>query len=198
MDNSDHETSVKMNLYERYSTYTDIQIVEILRKHKDYQETAVDAAVKIAIERKLINSEQDLLAPEYQNTKSSGFTLFPEINNEYHLQRLIGSIFRFLYLLALLPVIYGILNYAKGELNQTFLGIGVGLIWFFLAIVLNRTRNSFVFNFLFVLLFVVSAITGYIILKQPTFQILDLVMLLVGTLLPLYLLLYLRKLILKS
>ncbi|MBV5314516.1 MAG: hypothetical protein JZU47_14545 [Prolixibacteraceae bacterium] len=197
MDNSDYETSAKMNLYERYSTYTDIQIIEILKKHKDYQETAVDAAVKIAIERKLINSDQDLLAPEYQNTKSSGFTLFPEINNEYHLQRLVGSIFRFLYLLALLPAIYGILNYAKGELNQTFLGVGVGLIWFSLSILLNKTRKFIVFIFLFVLLFVVSAITGYIIFKQQTFQIIDIVMLLVGTLLPLYLLLYLRKLILK-
>jgi len=197
MDNSDHETSAKMNLYEIYSNYTDYQIIEILKKHKDYQETAVDAAVKIAIERKLINSDQDLLAPEYQNTKPAGFTLFPEITNEYHLQRLVGSIFRFLYLLAFLPAIYGILNYAKGELNQTFLGIGVGLIWFSLAILLNRTRKSIVFIFLFVLLFVVSASTGYIIFKQQIFQIIDMVMLLVGTLLPLYLLLYLRKLILK-
>jgi len=198
MDNSDQETTDKMNLYERYSSYTDSQILEILKRHKDYQEAAVDLAVKIAIERQLINSGQDLLAPEFQNRKSSGFNLFPEISSGYHRERLIGSIFRFLYLVSLLPLAYGILNYAKGEMLQTLLGVGVGLIWFLLGLLLDKTRKLVVFFPLFVLLFSVSLIIGIKIFEKEPLLLLDFAMLLIGTLLPFYLLLYLKKLIGQS
>ena len=198
MDNSDQETTDKMNLCERYSNYTDSQILEILKRHKDYQEAAVDLAVKIAIERQLINSGQDLLAPEFQNRKSSGFNLFPEISSGYHRERLIGSIFRFLYLVSLLPLAYGILNYAKGEMLQTMLGVGVGLIWFLLGLLLDKTRKLVVFFPLFVLLFSVSLIIGIKIFEKEPLLLLDFAMLLIGTLLPFYLLLYLKKLIGQS
>lgn len=198
MDNFDQETTDKMNLYERYSNYTDSQILEILKRHKDYQEAAVDLAVKIAIERQLINSGQDLLAPEFQNRKSSGFSLFPEISSGYHRERLIGSIFRFLYLVSLLPLAYGILNYAKGEMLQTLLGVGVGLIWFLLGLLLDKTRKLVVFVPLFVLLFSVSLIIGIKIFEKEPLLLLDFAMLLIGTLLPFYLLLYLKKLIGQS
>jgi len=198
MDNFDQETTDKMNLYERYSNYTDSQILEILKRHKDYQEAAVDLAVKIAIERQLINSGQDLLAPEFQNRKSSGFSLFPEISSGYHRERLIGSIFRFLYLVSLLPLAYGILNYAKGEMLQTLLGVGVGLIWFLLSLLLDKTRKLVVFVPLFVLLFSVSLIIGIKIFEKEPLLLLDFAMLLIGTLLPFYLLMYLKKLIGQS
>jgi len=198
MDNFDQETTDKMNLYERYSNYTDSQILEILKRHKDYQEAAVDLAVKIAIERQLINSGQDLLAPEFQNRKSSGFSLFPEISSGYHRERLIGSIFRFLYLVSLLPLAYGILNYAKGEMLQTLLGVGVGLIWFLLGLLLDKTRKLVVFVPLFVLLFSVSLIIGIKIFEKEPLLLLDFAMLLIGTLLPFYLLMYLKKLIGQS
>jgi len=198
MDNSDQETTDKMNLYERYSSYTDSQILEILNRHKDYQEAAVDLAVKIAIERQLINSGQDLLAPEFQNRKSSGFNLFPEISSGYHRERLIGSIFRFLYLVSLLPLAYGILNYAKGEMLQTLLGVGIGLIWFLFGLLLDKTRKLVVFVPLFVLLFSVSLIIGIKIFEKEPLLLLDFAMLLIGTLLPFYLLMYLKKLIGQS
>jgi len=198
MDNFDQETTDKMNLYERYSNYTDSQILEILKRHKDYQEAAVDLAVKIAIERQLINSGQDLLAPEFQNRKSSGFNLFPEISSGYHRERLIGSIFRFLYLVSLLPLAYGILNYAKGEMLQTLLGVGIGLIWFLFGLLLDKTRKLVVFVPLFFLLFSVSLIIGIKIFEKEPLLLLDFAMLLIGTLLPFYLLLYLKKLIGQS
>ena len=86
----------KINFYDRYSNYTDAQILEILKNQKNYQENARNAAITIAIERQLIQSESDLLLPEFQNNKTTAFTLFPQIADEYHLQSLIGSTFRFL------------------------------------------------------------------------------------------------------
>jgi len=198
MDNSEQETSREMSLFEKYSEYTDEQIFVILKNHKDYQELAVDVAVKIATDRNLINSKQDLLAPGFQSSMSTKRTLFPEVRNEFHRNRLIGSIFRFMYLLSVLPLTYGVLNYSKGEINQTMLGIGVSLLWVFLCVMLKKTKNTFAFILLFVLLFGVSVMTGYNIFKREIFQVIDFIMLVVGTLLPFYLMLYLKKLIQKS
>lgn len=198
MDNSELETSREMNLYEKYSDYTDEQILEILRNHKDYQELAVDVAVKIAVDRKLINSKQDLLAPEFQSSITTKRTLFPEVRNEFHRSRLIGSIFRFMFLMTILPLVHGIINYLKGEMNQAMLGIGIGLIWFLLCLLFKKTKQMLVLMLLFILLVGVSMFVGYSIFRNEAVHFIDVVMLVIGTLLPLYLMWYLKILIRKS
>lgn len=184
-----------MNFYEQYTTYSDTRIFEILKNHKNYQEAAVDAAVKIAVERKLINSDQDLMSPEFQNGKSSGFSIFPEITSDYHRQRLVGSIFRFLFLVSLLPFIYGILNYSKGETTQTWVGVGVGFTWFLFCFLLKKTQKSVFFILLLLLILSVSVLIGNNLIEKETTKLLDFVMLVIGVLLPVYLLVYQKKLI---
>lgn len=198
MDNLEQERSREQNLHEKYTDYTDEQILEILRNNKDYQEIAVDVAVKIAVTRKLIHSKQDLHAPEFQNSKIYKGTLFPEISNDFHRNRLIGSIFRFMFLMTILPLAHGILNYLKGEMNQAMLGVGIGLIWFLLCFLFKKSKQMLVLVFLFVLLASVIMIVGYNIFKNETFHFIDLFMLVIGTLLPLYLMWYLKILIRKS
>ncbi|HZL09709.1 MAG TPA: hypothetical protein VFC65_06910 [Prolixibacteraceae bacterium] len=195
MNNSDQEHFGMMKFYRQYTNHTDDQILEILRNHKDYQEDAVDAAVKIAVERQLIHSEQDLLSPEFQKRKIYKFALFPEINNAYQQQRLTGSIFRFLYVMSFLPIIYGFLKYGKGELNQTYLGVGIGLIWFLLCILLRKTRKPFILALLFVFLILVLGAIGMNVFTPDNFRVLDLVMWIIGLLLPLYMLIYLKRLL---
>lgn len=197
MDNSDQEKSREANLYEKYSTYSDEQLLEILKNKKDYQEIAVSVAVKIALERNLIHSEQDLFAPEFQSGKLSGRTIFPDVNNDFHRKRLTGSIFRFLFMVSAIPLVYGILNYAKGEISKSMLGISIGLIWISLCYLLKKTRNSLLFIPLYVLLFGVSIMTGMEIFKKDTLHFVDFFMLIVGMLLPVYLMLYLKKLLQK-
>lgn len=198
MDNSVQEKSREANLYEKYSTYSDEQLLEILKNQKDYQEIAVSVAVKIALERNLIHSEQDLLAPEFQSGKLSGRTIFPDVNNDFHRKRLTGSIFRFLFMVSAIPLVYGILNYAKGEISKSMLGISISLIWILLSYLLKKTRNSLLFIPLFILLFGVSIMTGMEIFKNDPFHFVDFFMLNIGTLLPVYLMLYLKKLLQKS
>lgn len=198
MDNSVQEKSREANLYEKYSTYSDEQLLEILKNQKDYQEIAVSVAVKIALERNLIHSEQDLLAPEFQSGKLSGRTIFPDVNNDFHRKRLTGSIFRFLFMVSAIPLVYGILNYAKGEISKSMLGISISLIWILLSYLLKKTRNSLLFIPLFILLFGVSIMTGMEIFKNDPFHFVDFFMLIIGTLLPVYLMLYLKKLLQKS
>ena len=185
----------KINFYERYSNYTDAQILEILKNQKNYQENAKNAAVKIAIERQLIQSESDLLLPQFQNEKTTGFTLFPQIADEYQLQRLIGSTFRFLFILAFLPFIYGFLMYGQGHIDQTILGGCIGSVWIMLIFLLKRTGKSIILlSLLGILTFVGSTIFFKIAANHPI-RIFDFVILIVGFVLSVYFLIYGSKLI---
>lgn len=195
MKNSTQDTPLKMDFYEHYTSFTDEQILEILKYHKDYQNIAVGAAIKIAIERQLIHSDQDLLAPEFQKSHSVGFTIFPEIINDYQRQKLIGSLFRFMYVISFSPIIYGFLQFGEGQIDQTFLGVGIGLTWLLFCLLLKKTKKIIFLMPMFALLFIVSLSVWLKIFSLETFRILDLVMLIIGTLLPAYLMIYLMKLI---
>ncbi len=195
MSNSDQENSRTINFYERYSNYTDTQILEILRNQKDYQENARNAAAKIAIERQLIHSESDLLAPEFQGNKSTRLTLFPQIASRYHHQRLTASLFRFLYILSFLPIIYGFLKYGEGKIEQTVLGASIGIAWLLLVLLFKRTRKNLVLVPLFgILIFIGVSISLKIVANHPV-RVLDFVVLFVGLLLSTYFLAFVQKLI---
>ena len=195
MKNSDQENTGTINFYEQYSSLTDSQILEILKHQKDYQENARNAAVKIAIERQLIHSEQDLLSPEYQNSKNTSLTLFPQLTNSYHHQRLVGSIFRFLYVLSFLPIVYGFLKYAEGFMDQTMLGVCTGLTWLLLVILLKKTEKSFILLPLFGILIFVGALVGFKIASNHPIRILDFVIFIIGMLLSAYFLILVKKLL---
>jgi len=198
MDNSTNEELSEQRFAEKYLDYTDEQILEILRFNSDYQEIAVEAAVKIAIDRKLIHSKQDLLGPEFRKSISTKKTLFPTISNDYHRDRLIGSIFRLMFLITVLPIGYGILYYSKGEINQAVYGLGIGLFWLFLCFIFRKTKQKLVLMLLFMLIIGVSSAIGFRIFSKEVLQIMDVIILVIGTLLMLYLLLYLKVLVRKS
>ena len=195
MSNSGQIENGNGDFYNRYQKYSDEQLKEILHHHKDYRDDAVSAATRLAIERQIIHSEQDLLAPEYQATRQKQMALFPEPVDKYHKNRLISSIFRFFYVLSLLPVIYGFLQYGKGQITQSLLGVGVGVIWFFFCVIFSQRRKQYFLAPLFILLLVADIYTGYLVFTSLNHQVLDFVMLTIGILLPVYLLLYLKKLI---
>lgn len=184
-----------MDFYEKYIESTDAEILEILKKRKDYQDSAVEAAIRIAIERKLIYSEQDLFSPEFQDTKTNGNIMFPEISNDFQRTKLAGSIFRFLYVMSLLPLIFGFLKYGEGYLYLSYIGLGIGLTWFLLSFLLYKTRNRLIFIPLFILLFAISIGIGWNFIDSESFHFLDLVMLLIGAIIPGYLLMFLIRLI---
>jgi len=195
MDNSDKNPKRSISFYERYVDFTDSQIKEILKNHRNYQEPAVSAAVKIAIERDLIHSEQDLLGPEYQSIPSAGLSLFPEITDFYQYKKVVASIFRVLFFVALIPIIFAALKYSEGQLDMTFMGAVIGIIWAFLTFILLKTEKILVANIQIFLIIVALFGIGYRILIQNTVQVTDLLILVIGTLLSLYFLLYLKQLI---
>ena len=198
MDNSDQDTDGPIGFYEQYADSTDQQIKEILRNHKNYQEKAVAAAVKIAIERELIHTEQDLMAPEYQVSPSEGWTFFPEITNAFHHKKMVSSIFRVLFFASLLPIVYGMMKYSEGHLPMTYLGVGMGLAWLGLTIVLLKTEKLIVLFFQVVILLSVFVFVGNRLFRRHMVQSSDVLIWVIGTMVLLYLLLYLRKLILTK
>ena len=193
MNNSDPDGPT--SFYERYADFTDSQIKEILKNHRNYQESAVTAAVKIAIERGLIHSEQDLLGTEYQLKPSVGLSFFPEITDAYQYRKVVASIFRVLFFIALIPIIFAALKYSEGQLNMTFMGAGIGIIWAILTVLLLKTEKMLVANIQISLLIFALIGIGYQILIQNTVQVTDLLILVIGMLLSLYFLLYLKQLI---
>lgn len=198
MNNSDQETDLPMSFYERYADFSDQQIKEILKNHRNYQEAAITAAVKIAIERKLIHTEQDLMSPEYQTATSESWSLFPPISIAYHHKRLVASIFRVLFITSFIPIIFGVLKYAEGELKMTYLGVGLGLMWMIFTFILLKTKKLIVLFLQVIMVILVFIILGKRLLSQEVYQIADIFVLVVGTMLLLYFLFYLKKLILTK
>lgn len=180
--------------YKRYLSYTDEKIIEILKNRLEYQNNAVTAAIKIAIERGIIFSEQDLFDERFSNKTSSGFTLFPEIENTFHKSRLISSIFRFIFLLSLLPVVYAYLNYSQGNLKQTIIGVLSGLSWFGASFLLRKTNNKVIYFALILTLCIVLIVGMFISVKSIGYKKFDIIILIVATLVPIYFLFYLAKL----
>lgn len=195
MNNSDQDTDRPLSFYERYTGYSDPKIKEILKYHKNYQEAAVAAAVKIAIERGLIHTEQDLMGPEYQIVASENWTLFPPIPMTDAYKKLVASIFRVLFVASLIPIIFGVMKYAEGELNMTYLGVGLGLTWMGLTFILLKTEKLIVLFLQVIILIFVSIILGYRLVNQQFMQTTDVIILVIGTMVLLYILLYLKKLI---
>ena len=181
--------------HQRFSELDDTRIMEILRNQKDYQEAARNAAVQIAIERGLIHSEEDLLAQEFQTSRSTGRSIFPSISEEYHRNRLTGSIFRFLFIFSLLPLVYGAMQYAKGALTLAALGLIAGVVWFLIVLMMKRTKKSVLVFPLLTIVLIAAVFVGNTLAKANPVRFVDFLMLLIGVLLPVFFLLYIRKLI---
>ena len=195
MDNSTENTDRTTVFHERYLSYTDIQIKQILKNHKDYQEPAVAAAVQIAIERQLINSEQDLFAPEFQLATPHGVKVFPVITNPYYYKKIVASIFRVLFIVGLIPLIFGVIKYAEGKINITIPAIVISSVWIVLTFLLLRTKKIQILILQFVILLFAILSIAYSLIIQEVFHRVDMFMLVIGSLITIYMMLYLKKLI---
>jgi hypothetical protein len=199
MTNTDSNSRTSFAAFiERYSKLSDDQLLDILKNQKDYQENARNAAVKIAIERQLINSENDLFSSEFQYTNESKTTAFPTVENEVQAKRLNGSIFRVLFILSVIPLIYASLKFAGGMVNQAILGGIAGIMWISGIFLLKKTRNALYLIPLFGLLVLVASYTALQIIELKPVKIADVFVLILGTLLVAYFLFYAKLLIKKQ
>ena len=135
--------NINSDLEKIINKHSDDQILEILKKREYYQPEAVRIAVKEAIERKLIHSEQDLFSSEF-SAEPLKRKLIPDIIKEKNKIRIRKSLGRSLLIAGILPLIFGFVKYNN---SQVFEGVALfvfGLTWMFLStqIIREGSKNA--------------------------------------------------------
>ncbi len=182
---------------EKYSRYSDAEIIAILKKREHYQPDAAETAIREAIKRGIIHSEQDLLAEEYRATVPR-FTLFPLPENERGKQKLGNSLLRILIISGVIPLIQGFVKIRGYETGEGVLMIVTGLAWITLAWLLHKTGKTWIAYVMLAVLacsivYTVNHFTGKSLIKS-----MDLFLLAFVHVLLLYIVFYLSILIKKK
>lgn len=131
--------------------YEDHEIIEILKKRKYYQPEAADLAVKEAIKRGIIHSEQDLFAEEFR-VKPMEYKLFPVIEKEEQKNKIRRSIARGLIITGAIPIVWGVIRAVDGVIAEGIILIILGALWSFLAIRIFHKMEKDKVYYLFILL----------------------------------------------
>lgn len=132
-------TENEPNFEDRFSKYTDEELLEVLRKRFYYTKSAANFAVGEAIKRGLIYSEQDLLHQKFKEEKMQ-FTWFPVPNNHEARRKTKRSIIRNMIIAGLIPFIYGLYQLYKGEGEFAESAVIFGLLWVLLTYLLTRQK----------------------------------------------------------
>lgn len=138
----------------RLREVTDEEIINILRFREHYQPHAVREAIKEAIKRGIINSIDDLENEEFKPLPLPSKSLFPISRNEYQNTSVFKSLCRIVYIIALIPIIYGIIQITVHNNNSAVITVLVGISIVFLTIKLEKEKKtiySFILLFLNVL-----------------------------------------------
>lgn len=136
--------------------YSDGELRKVLRKREHYQKEAAEFAISEAIKRGLINSEQDLLSPEYRQLPEK-FSIFPLVENEKVRARFIRSITRAFIILGALPMFLGGKIIFKTQNFEGFLLFVAGAAWSIISFNLMKSINTkLIFALYFLLILVVA------------------------------------------
>jgi hypothetical protein len=186
MEESEH-------FYQLYVSFSDAQIIDILKNKSSYRDKALTEAIHVAIERGLINSEQDLMSPQYQLQDKSRFSLFPEISDRYQREKLTRSVSRIIYMVTLIPLINAALDYSKGD-DKMGLNLFIAIAWASLSILNDKFSRSIYFYLQIVYTLMIGFWYAIQLFNFREVNYTDLIILFIGLLIMLYLLIYHRKL----
>ena len=176
--------------------YSDEEILNILKKRKHYQPEAAELAIKEAIKRDLIHSEQDLFSKEFQVNPLQK-SLFPEIENEKSRKKIVKSIARGLLISGLIPTIFGFLKLNEGNFIEGGILILGGLLWIILATQLIREVSKTVINSFYFLFFIAAIFSVKLLLLKSDLVFMDVFILVVIFSLLFYGLTYIHRLSFK-
>ncbi len=143
-------THIDHDFEERMQELEDEQLRKVLKKRNLYQEEAAKAAIREAIRREIIASEEDLHAPDFRHEPLKP-RLFPLIENPRNKFRIRRSVSRGLLLAGLLPTIWGMVRLNAGVPVEGIVLIGFGLLWMALSASLIRRFSMTSVRLLFVL-----------------------------------------------
>ena len=183
----------KPDFTEQIPEYSDQEIMAILKRRDHYQPEAARLAIVEALNRGLINSEDDLLAIEYR-VKPLKKSLFPKIENESHRKKISRSISRGLLIAGIIPIIFGILKINEGRQIEGGLIVASGIIWMIFSTQTIRNVNLKILRLFFVLLIIAAVYLVKVFIQLKSIIFMDIFIVAAIYCLTIYGLLYLIKL----
>ncbi len=185
----------EVDYQEKYKQLGDAEIGEILLKRKSYQPQAAQAAIQEAINRGILQSEQDLFSEKYNPPASRSGFLFPDISNPEQKTKILSSIQRILYISGVIPFVFAGKNYFHENQSSVIAFVGIGAGWLFLCLMLSKTRNKLILNLMLVFLITACgyAIHSISINKSP--EAMNLITIIATFLILLYCVLFARSII---
>ena len=188
-----NSTEQKTDFAETMAELSNEQLTEVLKKRKLYQEAAARQAIMEAIERGIIQSEEDLKSPEFREKKLR-MQLFPEIVNEIIRNNLRRSISRGLLLAGSLPSILGVIRLTRGNQPEGILLLLFAAIWISASVWLFRMFSRVAFGILagLSLLSLVYSLKQF--LTPPGYSVMDAFIVVMLYLLIIYGLMYINRL----
>ncbi len=183
----------KPDFTEQIPEYSDQEIMAILKRRDHYQPEAARLAIVEALNRGLINSEDDLLAIEYR-VKPLKKYLFPKIENESHRKKISRSISRGLLIAGIIPIIFGILKINEGRQIEGGLIVASGIIWMIFSTQTIRNVNLKILRLFFVLLIIAAVYLVKVFVQLKSIIFMDIFIVAAIYCLTIYGLLYLIKL----
>ncbi len=185
-------------LKNRITSLSDDQLIQLLKLRDSYQPEAVGFALQEAMSRQIIRSENDLQSAKFQSDSSRSKTIFPYLNDETQFQKVFSSLIRILYLVAVIPIVFGALNLLEGDVRGGLVLLGLGLLWGGLSVRLQKQQHAQTPLVLMVLL-LFGLIRAFFSLNDPSLlQVTDLVVYGIAVLLLTYVLVYLRVLLVRK
>ncbi len=135
-----------LNFDKKMSSLTDDELLEVLRQRINYQEKAVDTAVREAIQRGIIQSQEEIerLFPKSQGGASGTrhFSFFAQLADKAQAESLFSSFTRPLIIVGLIPFLFALLRTAQLSKEKIIALILAGLIWSAMVFYLKRTYKK--------------------------------------------------------
>jgi hypothetical protein len=131
--------------------HSDDELVKVLKKRKHYQPEAAKQAISEAINRGIINSEQDLYSEKFAEISSKN-RLFPEIENPVVREKVGRSISRSLLLVGVIPLVWCLARWNINTLPVSLMVLLYSLAWIGISTGLLVTKNvRFAYGLLFLM-----------------------------------------------
>jgi len=136
----------KRDLVDRYRHYSNEELEAILENSSDYQDVAVEAAREVALERGI---DVSTIHP-VKHAQTNRF--FPGVKSPDRIEKLIKSIQRLFYFVAIIPLITATLSFTDGYPSLALVYGGIGVVWAVLSFLAVRRRRHQMVILMFLLI----------------------------------------------
>lgn len=179
---------------EIFNNYSNVEILEVLKKRDYYQQEAVEVALRVAIDRDLIHSEEDLLAPAFR-VEPLKRKFIPDIKKEKNKNRIRKSVGRSLLIAGILPLIFGYLRLNSGNTAEGSALVAASVFWMLLSTHIIRKGAKITLHFLFTLTAIAAVYLAYLFATSKSLVFMDVFIAAALYFMVVYGLLFLRRII---